>query len=233
MFRRQNERTIRSHSLLKSTLGVGIAVALAVGASLVSAERNHGHHSQITVQDIFGVAGLAKVAVISAESGRLVASGLTDEATGSFSFRDRGQDDFVVVANSATGFVGASKVEIDDDGGNEDEDSTVMITDIAVGDLEFIPNRSDVVLITGNDPLTGDPLKNARVMIITWDGFALVARGKTDAQGQFIFTVPQEYLGHDFLCILWKGDRSIILKVAQHVGVPPSGGALVSQWPAF
>jgi hypothetical protein len=182
--------------LVAALLALGLGPSGGLAAELTS----------IDVQDPAGLAVDAKVTVADAATGLLVASGRTDTTTGRFSFSSLPGAQFVVVVNTAAGYVGSHRV------GSGEVASIYADTTV-----EALPKTtySGTLVTLG----TSQAASGLRVAIVAWSTFQPIDRGTTDQNGLFQVQVPSSLGGLNLLGILWD-DNQIWLQGLQSLDPP-------------
>jgi len=194
------------------------------GSSTPSSLQKAGS-TTISAQDKDGLVSLAKVVVADANNGRLIANGRTDPKTGEFVFNSTPNKTYVVAVHTSTGYVGSAYVSSGDV-------TTILATGLASKMLTVaadVPIATLTYLDNSSAPIVG-----ANIAVVEWSSFDDMDRGKTDKQGQFTFSVPNNLSTADFLAMMWQNGGAIDLRAALTPSDPdPSGGGGDNGWPAF
>jgi hypothetical protein len=233
-------------------LSLCAALLLAAGSILLPAPADAAPATiALSVSDKNGPVALAKVAVFDAYSGRPVANGMTDPATGLFTFRSSHSRELLLIAHTSTGFVGSALQNSNADVCNPctfaltaTESAAAMQT--AVIETSYV-NKPIQVFDFADDK--GVPVAGANVAVLEWSSFEPVARGVTDDEGEFSFSIPHEMASGDFLAVCWSSDPepteatqlggirhpALELKevAVQSGNTPTGGGGAGDGWPAF
>jgi hypothetical protein len=231
-------------------LSLCAALLLAAGSILLPAPANAAPATiTLSVSDKNGPVAFAKVAVYDAYSGRPVANGMTDPATGLFTFRSSHSRELLLVAHTSTGFVGSALQNSGADVCNpctfalNATQSAAALQTVVIG-TSYV-NKPIQVFDFADDK--GVPVAGANVAVLEWGSFEPVARGVTDGEGEFSFSIPHEMASDDFLAVCWSSDTeqteaaqsggirhpALELKVAvQPDDSPTGGGGAGDGWPA-
>ena len=184
------------------TLGVVLMFTLSLVMASAPASEAAGNTTTISVQDENGAVKRARVTVFDARNGRQVANGLTDAATGLFTFSSSKRRELVVVVFTSSRFLGTARVIPGKPVivlADQDPETIPMIND---------PLREGALRFTDAE---GAPIADASITLVGTRSFESVDRGGTDEKGGFSFRVPDDPTEIAYLATLWTEDGEISL----------------------
>jgi hypothetical protein len=144
-----------------------------------------------------------RVTVFDAGSGRQIANGVivwTVNGSHDFVFSSTPDQDIVVVGITDSGLIGSKR-------GSTNQSIYIY----ASQPIATMPIVHADALLTYTDTF-GAPVKKAIVTTTEWVSLGNARRGKTNNQGQYLFTDPKDLAGSDFLAVEWKGNGMVNLK---------------------
>ncbi len=150
-----------------------------------------------------------RVTVFNAKTGRQIANGVTfadNHGETKFVFASPADESIVFVVLTDNGNIGFGK------------GSTGLFNYAyarqPIVTMPFVhADRNGDVQLNYTDQ-NGNPIKKAVVTTVEWSSLGNARRGKTDADGNYLFKDPKDLAGSDFLAVEWTGSGTNITLTA-------------------
>lgn len=206
-----NESGNKRNYVLRTMFLSIVGLALAVFTMQVKAETVQ---TTVQIKDQFGIVTGGRVTVFDSRTGRQIANGQTVRRYYGTGSPDNGKADFTFTSSPGQEFIVVALSSNDPSvgGGRGVAGQLIQVyalQRIALMEIVHADTDGDAVLSYVDE--NGAPLKKAKVVTVEWGTFGNARRGKTDAQGQYLFTDPKDLAGSDFLVVEWKNDSEIFL----------------------
>lgn len=150
-----------------------------------------------------------RVTVFNAKTGRQIANGLAfrdNHGEYKFVFTSRAGENIVFAVLTDNGYFGARA--------GSTGHINYAFGSLPISQMPFVnADQNGDVQLTYTDQ-NGDPIRKAVVTTVEWQSLGNARRGKTNADGNYLFKDPKDLAGSDFLAIEWTGNGANITLTA-------------------